>query len=68
MPAIKTDAEIHRRIIETQQQLLIVEKAMAKEMSRPFFRRRMGVCRFLDIEKRLFSAKLNELKWVMYEK
>jgi len=68
MPVIKTDTEIRRRIGETEQQLMVIEKAMARELSRPFFKRRIGVCRFLDIEKKLFSAKLNELKWVMYEK
>lgn len=68
MPAIKTDVEIRRRISETQQQLMVIERAMAREMSRPFFKRRIGVCRFLDIEKKVFSEKLNELKWVMYEK
>jgi hypothetical protein len=68
MPAVKSDTEIKHRIRETEQQLVLIEKAMAREMSRPFFKRRIGVCRFLDIEKKLFSAKLNELKWVMYEK
>lgn len=68
MLVIKTDTEIRRRIGETEQQLMVIEKAMARELSRPFFKRRIGVCRFLDIEKKLFSAKLNELKWVMYEK
>jgi hypothetical protein len=36
-------------------------------MSRPFFKRRMTVCHFLDLEKKQFSAKLEELKWVIYE-
>jgi hypothetical protein len=67
MPAAKNDTEIKHRIRETQDQLTLIEKALAREMSRPFFKRRIGVCRFLDIEKKLFSAKLEELKWVIYE-
>jgi hypothetical protein len=68
MSAIKNDTEIRRRIGETEQQLIVIEQAMARELRRPFFKRRIGVCRFLDIEKKVFSAKLQELKWVMYEK
>jgi hypothetical protein len=67
MAAVKNDAEIRQRIKETEDQLVLIEKALAREMSRPFFKRRMTVCHFLDLEKKQFSAKLEELKWVIYE-
>jgi hypothetical protein len=67
MAAAKNEAEIKQRIRETEDQLTTIEKALAREMSRPFFKRRITVCHFLDLEKKLFSAKLEELKWVIYE-
>ncbi len=67
MLSIKNNHEIKERIRDTEYQLMLIEEAMARETGRGFFKRRIGICRFLDIEKKVFAAKLNELKWMIYE-
>lgn len=67
MAILKKIYEIEIRITDIENQLKLIEDAMTREMERPFFKRRIGICRFLDIERKIYSAKLNELKWLIYE-
>jgi hypothetical protein len=67
MAILKKIYEIEIRIADIENQLKLIEEAMAAEMRRPFFKRRIGICRFLDMERKVYAGKLNELKWLIYE-
>ena len=57
--------EIIARIREIEERLSYIEECLLNEQQRPFFERRVGMCRFLDMEKIMYSAMLKELKWVI---
>ncbi|OQP54227.1 hypothetical protein A4H97_22275 [Niastella yeongjuensis] len=55
------------RITEIENQLRIIEAALEKQKSEPYLSRRREVCNFLVIEREVFTARLNELKWVLHD-
>jgi len=57
--------EITARIREIEERLVYIEDRLLNEQQRPFFERRKGMCRFLDMERSMYAAMLNELKWVI---
>lgn len=63
----KDEAEIRSRIDEVEQKLHMINSAIGNELKRPFFDRRLDLCQFLDLEKRIYSAILRELKWTLNE-
>lgn len=64
---VRDSKEIRVRIAEVETQLSIIDSAIEKELLLPFFSRRNNLCTFLDLEKKIFTALLKELKWVLYE-
>jgi 5-bromo-4-chloroindolyl phosphate hydrolysis protein len=64
---MQQEEEIKQKIEEVEKRLQRIFNAIEKEKSLPFFQRRFNICRFLDIEKRIYSAVLKELKWVINE-
>ena len=67
MNTVRNKAEIMSRIAEMEAQLKITEDALQAQMDRPFFDRQRNTCQFLDLEKKVQSAALKELKWMIYE-
>jgi hypothetical protein len=57
--------EIQQRVEEVSQKLKTIEAAMDKEFERDFFSRRVDVFRFLESEKKMYTAILKELNWVI---
>jgi hypothetical protein len=68
MREIKSFEEIQLRIREVEQQLQLIDNKIKEQLSITFFDRSWDTCRFLDLEKRIHKAKLEELKWMIYEK
>jgi hypothetical protein len=64
---MRTSTEIEDRINHIEQRLEIIKTAVAKELQLPFFDRRPKVCTFLDIERKIYTALLNEIKWLLNE-
>lgn len=67
MSALKNAAEIQKKITAVEEKLEIIETKIAEELTRPFSKRRYFVFDFLNQEKNIYSAALNELKWVLNE-
>jgi hypothetical protein len=66
MRTIKEPGAITARIAEIESQLKMVEAAIEKQMALPFFSRSRDYCLFLHMERKIFTAKLDELKWILY--
>ena len=64
---MQQEEEIRQKIEQVEKRLQQIFAAIEKEKSLPFFERRFNICRFLDIEKRIYSTVLKELKWVINE-
>ena len=64
---MQQEEEIRQKIEQVENRLQRISAAIEKEKSLPFFQRRFNICRFLDIEKRIYSSVLKELKWVINE-
>jgi hypothetical protein len=62
----KTD-EINVRIRQVEERLRLIDRAISREIARPFFERSREICQFLDMEKKIYSSMLKELNWVLYE-
>lgn len=58
---------IATRMAEIENQLEIIEAALTRELGRPYMSRSREVCNFLVLERHVFAARLNELKWMLYE-
>ncbi|HEY8898249.1 MAG TPA: hypothetical protein VIM79_25655 [Niastella sp.] len=58
---------ICQKIAHVEDRLKLIYAAIEKEKERPFFERRKDLCRFLDIEKRIYNAILKELNWIVNE-
>jgi hypothetical protein len=62
---IQSLEEIRNRIVSIEDRLKLIDDGINKEMSRPFLERREHLCLFLDVEKKIYLAKLDELKWII---
>lgn len=58
-------AEIIYRIHEMEERLVFIEETLSSEQKKPFFERRRGLCRFLDMERKMYASMVKELKWVI---
>jgi|GEM_PF-2729780 len=57
--------DIAIRIEEIECRLAKIDEAIARQMKLSFFSRQKDVCNFLVIEKKIATAQLSELKWVI---
>jgi len=57
---------IHRRMV-IEDQLRRINDVLAEELKLPLAERRYCRCRFLDKEKKEFTARLEELNWATSE-
>lgn len=65
---IAKDADaVAMRIAEIKDQLKVIEAALAKQMELPLLSRQRDQCVFLHIERQIFTARLRELEWMLYE-
>lgn len=64
---IRTVHEIKRRMLEVEDHLAMINGKIMQEMEKGFFDRNLQVCLFLDYERKIYSAILNELKWILNE-
>lgn len=64
---MKNMNDILERMRRLEAKLNLIETEIGKELLEPFHRRDVSRCRFLDLEKRIHSASLNELKWMINE-
>lgn len=63
---MQSEENIRKKIVEVENRLQQIHHAIEKEKARPFFQRRFNICRFLDIEKRIYRAMLTELNWILH--
>ena len=59
--------EMKNRLAEIDARLILIKKAIADELERPFFQRRQDVCLFLDVERKIYTALHEQLKWILNE-
>lgn len=62
---MRTTEEIIEKIEAIEKRLAVIHKEIDKELQRPFFGRDVPRCRFLDLENKIYTTVLNELKWVL---
>lgn len=67
MNNVKNLDEIKQRILEVENQLQLIDSKISEQLEISFFDRRKDLCKFLDVEKRIHTALLRELKWIIYE-
>lgn len=67
MQSIKNRNDIEAKIAEIEERLERIEHSISEELKRPFFQRRAELCLFLDIERKVYTAMSQQLKWVLYE-
>jgi hypothetical protein len=64
----KTEEEIMKRIEFIEGRLNVLENALKQAMEKPFFERGKQIIKFIYIEKKVYTALLNELKSILYSK
>ena len=62
---MQSEESIKKKIAEVESRLQQIYDAIEQEKTRPFFQRRFNICRFLDIEKRIYRTVLTELNWII---
>lgn len=67
MRVIRSAEEIAARLAEVEGRLSMIDKSMAKELGKPFFKRTPKVCLFLSMEKKTWSEVRDHLKWLIDE-
>ncbi|MBL6449334.1 hypothetical protein JMN32_23690 [Fulvivirga sp. 29W222] len=63
----KDTEEVKERIAHFQQRLDKINEGINDQLNKPFFQRNERICRFLDVEKRVNSMVIDQLKWVINE-
>ena len=64
---MKQKEEIRDKVILIEKKLTVINDAILKEIDKPFFSRSKSICRFLYIEKKIYTRLYKELKWVLNE-
>lgn len=64
---MKTPDEIHLRISELNEQLLIIKTAQDRELNKPFKETDYHLLRFLHKEYDVYSFSLSQLEWLLSE-
>jgi len=67
MKQIRAIAEIESRIRQVEEKLEIINDGISKQLALSFYERSQGLCLFLSTEKKIYTALLNELKWMLNE-
>jgi hypothetical protein len=67
MHIAKEADEIAMRLAEIEKQLEMIHAAIARQMAMPYMSRNRDLCFFLNLERDVFTARLNELKWMLNE-
>jgi hypothetical protein len=67
MLSFRNEAEIRERMRALDHKLQLVSTGLQKQLDLPFFDRNPAVCTFLDVDRRTYTAALNELKWLLHE-
>jgi len=64
---MKLKEEVIEKIIFVEKKIEIIDAAISKELTKSFFMRSKSVCRFLYIEKKIYTRLHKELKWILNE-
>lgn len=67
MQIVRNAEEVTNRRMVIEDQLRRINEVLAEELKRPLSERRFCRCRFLDKEKKEFTARLDELNWATSE-
>ncbi|WP_276483887.1 hypothetical protein [Paraflavitalea pollutisoli] len=59
-------ADVEARIAVLEARLKLIEEAIARQVALPLLSRQREYCIFMDMEKKVLSARLDELKWMVY--
>jgi hypothetical protein len=64
---IRNEIEIKEKIKMVEEKLASIEASTSKELAKGFFRRDYYIFQFLNIERKIYTRLLKELKWILNE-
>lgn len=66
MNKIRTCDEVKAKLAEVEDKLKYIKSLKEEMLQQPYQERSIEMSHFLDVEDKIYSAAVNELKWVLY--